>query len=109
MINPRFIHLRLHTEYSISDGLIHVKALLQETAKLGMPAVAVTEQMNLFSVVKFYEEAIGCGIKPLIGADIWLHNDKQPKKPFRATLLCLNVQGYKNLLKLLTSAYQIGQ
>ena len=69
--NPAFVHLRLHTEYSLVDGIVRVPELMQAVADAGMPAVALTDHGNLFAMVKFHREAQKQGIKPLIGADLW--------------------------------------
>ena len=74
-----------------------------------MPAVAVTDQSNLFSVIKFYQAAVRAKIKPIIGVDIWIENKQKPKEPTRATLLCQNNQGYQNLLKLVSASFIEGQ
>jgi DNA polymerase III subunit alpha len=108
-MNTRFIHLRVHTEYSLIDGLVQIKPLVQEVAKYDMPAVAITDQANLFGVVKFYQAALQAGIKPIIGADLWLYNEKEIKKPFRLTVFCQNEQGYRNLLILLSRGFIEGQ
>lgn len=108
-MEPCFIHLRVHTEYSLCDGLVQIPSLIETALQHKMPAVAVTDQSNLFAVVKFYQEAIESGIKPIFGADIWLENTQEPKQPFRLTLLCQNEQGYKNLLKLISLSYVKGQ
>jgi DNA polymerase-3 subunit alpha len=73
--DPKFIHLRLHTEYSLIDGLTDIKALVKRCAKLGMPAVAVTDHSNLFALVKFYKAAQGEGVKPIAGADVLVYNE----------------------------------
>ena len=65
-MSPGFVHLRLHTEYSLSDSVVRVPELVAATAAAGMPAIAVTDQNNLFSMVKFYREALTSGIKPLV-------------------------------------------
>lgn len=106
-MEPHFIHLRLHTEYSLSDGLVRIKPLIELAAKNGMNAVAITDQSNLFGIVKFYQAAVNSGIKPIIGADIWLDNKKDA--PFRLTLLCQNNIGYKNLIKIISQGYLQGQ
>lgn len=108
-MKPRFIHLRLHTEYSLSDGLVQIDQLMDEAIKLGMPALAITDQSNLFGIVKFYQASMQSGIKPIIGADIWLENEKASKQPFRLTLLCQNNTGYSNLLKLVSHSFLNGQ
>ena len=74
MSQPEFVHLRLHTDYSLVDGVVRVKALVKHCAKLGMPAVAVTDDSNLFGLIKFYKAAEAAGIKPIAGADLWLES-----------------------------------
>jgi DNA polymerase-3 subunit alpha len=108
-MDPRFIHLRLHSEYSLIDGIVQIDPLMSETAKLGIPAAGLTDQGNLFGIVKFYQAAMKAGIKPLIGADLWIYNDIDPKKPFRLTVFCQNQIGYQNLLRLISRSYQEGQ
>jgi DNA polymerase-3 subunit alpha len=108
-MDPRFIHLRIHTEYSLIDGLVQIQPLIAETVKFQQPALAITDQGNLFGIVKFYNEAIQAGIKPIIGVDLWLHNEADAQKPFRLTLLCMHNQGYKNLLQLVSRTYLEGQ
>lgn len=103
---PQFIHLRCHTEYSIRDGLLRIKPWLEQVANLSMPAIAMTDHTNLFGLVKFYRHALSSGIKPIIGADFSLVEDAET---FTMTLLCLNQQGYRNLLQLLSQAYVHGQ
>ncbi len=105
----QFIHLRLHTEYSLVDGLVRIKPLVKHVAKMGMPAVAVTDQSNLFAVVKFYKAAIAEGVKPIIGSDVWLYNDAEPANPLRLTLLVQNLDGYRTLTELISRAYQYNQ
>lgn len=108
-MEPQFLHLRIHTEYSLSDGLVQIKPLAEAAIQYGMPALAITDQSNLFATVKFYQTMISSGIKPIIGADIWLENKKKPSHPFRLALLCQNQQGYKNLLKLISKSFTKGQ
>ena len=108
-MEPRFIHLRIHTEYSLIDGLVQIKPLIDKAVECRMPAVAITDQSNLFATVKFYQAAIGAGVKPLIGADVWLANEKQIKQPYRITLFCQNETGYKNLLTLISKSYTENQ
>ncbi len=103
-----FVHLRLHTEFSLRDGLVRVKPLMQRLVQAGMPAVAVTDQGNLFAMVRFYKAALNAGIKPLIGADLWLRGEGADG-PWPFTLLCMDPLGYRNLTDLVTRAYQEGQ
>ncbi|HET6592259.1 MAG TPA: PHP domain-containing protein, partial [Xanthomonadales bacterium] len=104
-----FIHLHLHTEYSLVDGILRIKPLVQAVADAGMPAVAVTEQGNLFSAVKFYRAAMAAGVKPVIGADLAMFNDADPNQPSRLVLLCQNIEGYRNLSRLVTRSYVDGR
>ena len=67
-----FVHLRVHTEYSLMDGIVRVPELMSAVAAAGMPAVALTDQSNLFAMVKFYRQAQSAGVKPLIGVDAWI-------------------------------------
>ena len=106
---PPFVHLRLHTEYSLVDGLLRVKPLVNAVAEMGMPACAVTDQSNLFSMVKFYRAAIARGVKPIIGVDVWLSNAEEPTQPHRLALLCQTNEGYRNLTQLVSRTYIEGQ
>ncbi len=108
-MHAKFVHLRVHTEYSLVDGIVRIKALIEKTRKLGMPAVAVTDHCNLFGLVKFYRTAETLGVKALIGADVLVRQPDHPTLPFRMTLLVQNEIGYKTLTELLSLAYQEGQ
>jgi DNA polymerase-3 subunit alpha len=108
-MQPAFVHLRLHTEFSLVDGLVKIKPLVKRLAELNMPAVAVTEHANLFSLVKFYKASIGQGIKPIAGSDVLVFNPEDPTTPFRLTLLVNNHAGYITLTELISKAYQEGQ
>ncbi len=108
-MSPAFVHLRCHTEYSLVDGILRVKPLVNTVAEQGMPAVAVTDQSNLFSMVKFYRAAIARGVKPIIGVDMWLANDDEPMRPHRLVLLCQTNEGYRNLTQLVSRTYTEGQ
>ncbi|MBT8048607.1 MAG: DNA polymerase III subunit alpha [Xanthomonadales bacterium] len=104
-----FVHLHLHTEYSMVDGTVRIKPLIEKAAALGMPAIAVTDQHNLFALVKFYRAAEAAGIKPIIGADVMLRSAEDPDHVSRLVLLCQDRQGYLNLCALLSLAYLEGQ
>ncbi len=104
-----FVHLRLHTEYSLVDGLVRIKPLVKALTGMNMPAVAVTDQNNMCSLVKFYKNAMGAGIKPICGADLWLSN-KDPDGPLsRISLLVMNAKGYRNLTELISRGFMEGQ
>jgi DNA polymerase-3 subunit alpha len=106
---PRFVHLHLHTEYSLADSLVRVPALMDAVATAGMPAVALTDYTNMFAVVKFYRAAMARGIKPLIGVDARLQGIVAEGLPDRVVLLCKDETGYRNLTRLVTRAYLEGQ
>ena len=104
-----FVHLHVHSEYSLSDGIVRLNDLVRSAGERGMPAVALTDTGSLFGVVKFYRDAVAAGIKPIVGADIWLENLGDLHKPHRLLLLCQNADGYRALCRLLTRAYIEGQ
>jgi DNA polymerase III subunit alpha len=105
-MTPRFIHLHLHSEFSLVDSTIRIPQLVQASAALGMPAVALTDHNNLFALVKFYRAAEKAGLKPIIGADLLI--DEGEAAPSRVTLLCQHREGYLNLSRLLSRAYLDG-
>ena len=107
-MSASFVHLCVHTEYSLSDGIVRIKPLLAQTREAGMPAVAVTDTVNLFGMVKFYKAALANGIKPLVGVDVLIDEGAQ-NAPSRLTLLAQHREGYRNLCELLTRAYLNGQ
>ncbi len=108
-MQPAFIHLRVHTEFSLVDGIVKIKPLIKRLTELNMPAIAVTDHANLFSLVKFYKAAQGIGIKPIAGADVLILNPEDPTTPYRLTLLVNNHIGYITLTELISKAYQEGQ
>ena len=108
-MDPRFVHLHLHTEYSLVDGLVGVKPLVKASTAGGMPAVAVTDQCNLFALVRFYRAAMGAGVKPIAGADLWVRNPADANKPHRLVLLVQDKTGYGNLTRLISRGYVEGQ
>lgn len=108
-MQQRFVHLRVHTEFSLVDGLTRIKPLMKVLPSRGMCAVAMTDYCNLFAAVKYYKNAVDMGIKPIIGSDLPCHDPEQPERVSSMVLLCLNSQGYKNLTCLVSKAYQEGQ
>jgi DNA polymerase III subunit alpha len=102
-----FVHLGVHTDFSLVDSIVRVKPLVAAVKDAGMPAVAITEQCSLFSLVKFYRAAMGAGIKPIVGADLWL--TRADDATSRISVLCQNDRGYRNLCELLTRSYRDGQ
>ena len=109
MTAPRFVHLHVHSEYSIVDGIVRVDALADRCRELGMPAVALTDQNNVFALPKFYRAAQEAGIKPIVGVEVWVTPAAGVAERFRMVLLCQNRAGYRNLSQLLTMAYRFGQ
>ncbi len=105
MSEPVFVHLRCHSEYSVVDGMVRIGDYVKRAVKDRMPALALTDLSNLFGAVKFYSSARGKGVKPLIGADLWLENEANREQPTRLLLLCQNHAGYLRLCELLTQAY----
>jgi DNA polymerase-3 subunit alpha len=105
---PKFIHLRVHSDYSMCDGLNKVKPIIAKASDLGMPALALTDQTNLCGLVKYYHAAHGAGIKPIIGCDFWVKSDELENELFRIVVLATNNVGYKNLTELISQAYLRG-
>jgi DNA polymerase-3 subunit alpha len=108
-MSQSFIHLRLSTEYSLKFGMVRIDELMKKLTKEAMPAVALTDFMNLFAVVKFYKEAISAGIKPIIGCEIALQLDAEDPQLYPCILLCQNLKGYRNLTQLVSKSYEEGQ
>ncbi|WP_278868866.1 DNA polymerase III subunit alpha [Ruminococcus bicirculans (ex Wegman et al. 2014)] len=112
---PEFVHLHLHSEYSLLDGACRIKELVLRVKELGQKAVAVTDHGNMFAAVEFYNECLAQGIKPIIGCEVYVaprtRFDKLAKidsSPYHLVLLCENNEGYQNLIKLVSSAYTEG-
>ncbi len=108
-MNPAFVHLRVHSEFAMVDSMVRLKPLVKAVAAAGMPAVALTDQSNMFGLVKFYNAAVSAGVKPIIGCDIWLHNEDEPNQPSHLLLLSKNPQGYRNLIEIVSQSYTDGQ
>src|SRR6184192_2622710 len=109
-MSQAFVHLRLHTEYSLSDSVVRVPELVAAVAGMGMAAVAVTDEGNLFAMVKFYRAALKAGLKPIVGVDLQVAEAGEPRQPpTRVTLLCQSPAGYRNLTRLVSRAYLEGQ
>ncbi len=100
-----FVHLRLHSEYSVADGIVRLDEAVAAAQADRMPALALTDLSNVFGLVKFYKKARGAGIKPVLGCDVFVSNDAARDQPFRLLLLCQTGAGYLRLCELLTRAY----
>ncbi|HET7065745.1 MAG TPA: DNA polymerase III subunit alpha [Rudaea sp.] len=122
-MNPSFVHLRIHSDFSLVDSTIRLPEkpeygdparasypnLISHAVTLDMPALALTDQSNLFALVKFYRAAEANGIKPIAGADMWIGNPAEPGAPTQLTLLCQNRRGYLNLAQLISRSYIEGR
>jgi len=104
----RFVHLHLHSEYSLVDSTIRIKALVDGCVRTGMPAVALTDESNMFALVKFYKACSAAGIKPICGSDLWINAPDDPR-PWRLTVLCQDRDGYLNLSRMVSRAWRDGQ
>ncbi len=103
--DSRFIHLRLHSEYSVTDGIVRLDDAIARALSYRMPALALTDLSNFFGLVKFYSSARGKGLKPVLGSDVFLANKADPDRPYRMLLLCRSHRGYLQLCELLSRAY----
>ena len=105
MTDPRFIHLRFHSEYSITDGIVRVDPMIHAVEKSGGVAIGICDLMNIFGGLRFYTHALAAGIKPILGCDLKVMNPKDLKKPYRLGVYCMNHEGYHSLCVLLTKAF----
>ncbi len=108
-MQQRFVHLRVHTEFSLVDGLVRIKPLMKALPARGMCSVAVTDYCNLFAAVKVFKTAADAGVKPILGCDLPCHDPQNPEVVSSLVFLCANNEGYKNLTCLVSKAYQEGQ
>ena len=104
-MNPGFVHLNLHSEFSLVDGIVRIGPLTERAKALGMPAVAITDRANLFCMVRFYRAAVAAGIKPIVGVDLPIGRESNRDPAGMLTLLAMNVTGYRQLARLLTRCY----
>src|SRR3954468_15065741 len=115
MPRDSFVHLHLHTEYSLLDGAVRMKDLMKRAVEFEMPAVAITDHGNLHGAIEFYQEAQRAGIKPIVGCEAYIaprsHKDRSStpgSSSFHFTLLAQNEVGYRNLVKLISTAHLDG-
>ncbi|MBK1650080.1 DNA polymerase III subunit alpha [Rhabdochromatium marinum] len=104
-MESKFVHLHLHSEFSLVDGLIRPKALVAAAAEAGMPAVAITDLTNLFCLVRFYKAAMAAGVKPIVGSEFRVDDPADPAHPQRLVLLAQDLTGYRHLTELISRAY----
>ncbi|MBB3045937.1 DNA polymerase-3 subunit alpha [Litorivivens lipolytica] len=104
-----FVHLRVHSEYSLSDGIVRIKPLIKSVSELGMPAVALTDRCNFYALIKFHKACYGAGVKPIYGSDFYLRDEHDPEHISQIVVLARNNDGYANMRVLISRAYQEGQ
>ena len=114
MSSPEFVHLHVHTDYSLLDGACEIGELTAEAARQKMPAVAVTDHGNLFAAANFFYQASTCGVKPIIGCEVYVAPDSHKNRGADAersnhlVLLCENEEGYRNLIRLVSTGFVDG-
>ena len=104
-----FVHLHVHSEFSLVDGVARIKPLVGAVAEAGMPAIALTDQSNMFALVRFYRAAMGAGLKPICGVDLLVRDHEEPNQPHRLVLLVQSNTGYRRLTELVSRSYREGQ
>ncbi|MBC8589691.1 DNA polymerase III subunit alpha [Wansuia hejianensis] len=110
----KFVHLHVHTEYSLLDGSIKIKDLMKRTKELGMDTIAITDHGSMFGVVQFYKQAKTYGIKPILGSEVYVainkYTEREPKdkSQYHLVLLAENNEGYENLMKIVSEGYVNG-
>ena len=110
---PQFVHLHVHTQYSILDGAASVKGIVKRAKELEMPALAITDHGNMFGVKEFHDTAVHEGVKPILGCEVYvvknrLENDKDEKAGDHLVLLAKNLQGYHNLIRIVSYSWTEG-
>ena len=110
-MSANFVHLRFHSEYSITDGIVRLDPILEAVAAQGGVALGLTDSMNIFGGLRFYSHAIADGIKPILGCDLWITNlnAKDRDKPYRLTIYCQNHEGYLSLCELLSRGWMLNK
>jgi DNA polymerase-3 subunit alpha len=108
-MSSNFVHLRVRTEFSLVDSIIRIKGLVKRLQQLQMPACGIADQSNYFGLIKFYKAAQGAGIKPICGCDFYVREEEEDSPAYLITLFAQNNAGYKNIVELISLAYQKGQ
>lgn len=104
-----FVHLHLHSEFSLQDSTLRLKPMVAETRKRGMGAIALTDMSNLFAVVKHFKTSTSNGVKPIFGADVWIYHEDRKETLSRLVLLCQDDVGYLNIKRLVSRSFIEGQ
>ena len=105
-MSAEFVHLHLHSEYSLVDSVVRLQPLVAAVAET-MPAVALSDQSNLMGAVKFYRAALAAGVKPILGVDLWVADGDGDSDPCKLVLLSQGDNGYKNLCRLISQSYML--
>ena len=105
-MSPTFVHLRIHSEFSLSDGIVRLKPLVNTAVEMQMPALAITDINNFFGLIKFYTAASAVGVKPLVACEITVDSDGELSP---LVLIARNNIGYRNLSELISRGYLEGQ
>src|SRR5581483_10099111 len=117
-MKPGFVHLHLHSQFSLLESTVRVESLMTRLKELQMPAAALTDKGNLFGAISFYQSALSYGLKPLLGCEIWVSPSSRfeknapsgrPETLYPLVLLAENDEGYRNLIKLSSAGYLQGQ
>ena len=108
-MSQAFAHLRIHTEFSLLDGIVRIKDLVKTAGSDGQVALALTDQSNMFALVKFYNACLGAGLKPILAADVYIENEEDESNPYVMTLLAQNDKGYRNLTELVSEGFTLNQ
>ncbi len=104
-MNPQFVHLRMHSEYSVTDSTVRLDSAIKKVKEQGVGALGLTDLNNIFGGLIFYTHARKAGVKALMGCDLVIQNEADREKPFRMAVICQNHDGYKNLCEILTHAW----
>ena len=107
-MQAKFIHLNLHSEYSVVDSILRIPKIMDSLKASNSPAVGITDFNNMYAAIKFYKSALASGIKPLMGAEVLVFDETDDNKFYSITFLCINNQGYLNLSELISLAHQKG-
>lgn len=104
-MNPQFVHLRMHSEYSVTDSTVRLDSAIKKVKEQGVGALGLTDLNNIFGGLIFYTHARKAGVKAIMGCDLIIENESDREKPYRMAVLCQNHDGYKNLCEIQTHAW----
>ncbi|MFT7108863.1 MAG: DNA polymerase-3 subunit alpha [Psychrobacter glaciei] len=105
----QFVHLKIHTEFSLIDGIVRIKDLVKAAGDDQQIALCITDQSNMFALIKFYNACLDAGIKPILAADLYIEREDKPDKPYRMTFYAKDLKGYRNLTELVSSGFTENQ